>query len=83
MIWVGLLVAAAAGRSEGPGAELEGFKGSATKGRFRKYGLTLCQPITTPTKQGKGVQQGSGVNEENVVQVDHGLLIPCRLDIFA
>ena len=41
----------------------EVLKGSATKGQFRKCGLTVVFQITTPDKQGKGVQQGSGTQK--------------------
>ena len=54
-----------------------GFKGSATKGQLRKRGLTAVVQSVTQQKQGRGVQQGSGIP----FQIDplyHGPLTSCR-----
>ena len=44
------------------GQSLGGVKGSATEGQLRKCGLTvLLSMYLTQKQQGKGVQQGSGI----------------------
>ena len=49
-----------AGGRRGPRrGRLGGFQGSATKGQFRKCGLTVCQ-------RGKGVQQGPGIKKKQL-----------------
>ena len=40
-----------------------GLKGSATKGQFRKCGLTAVHQIMTQQKQGEGAQEGSGIRK--------------------
>ena len=54
---------------------IRGLKGSATKGRFRKCGLTVVVQSMTKRKQGKGVHQGSGIK----LTLCHGPLISCRI----
>ena len=46
------------------------FKGSATKGQFRKCGWTVSAlQSMTPQKQGKGVQQGSGIPKNTIFKL--------------
>ena len=42
---------------------LGGFKRSAAKGQFRKCGLTVMFELMTNKQKGKGVQQGSGIQQ--------------------
>ena len=59
---------------------LGGFKGSATQGQFRKCDSTVVFQSTTQQKQGKGVQQGSGIPKSFFFNLTlyHGPLISCR-----
>ena len=60
---------------------LGGFKGSATKGRFRKCDLKVASRSTTQRKQGKGVQQGSGIPNNSFFKstLYHGPLQTCHI----
>ena len=49
---------------------LEVLKGLPLRVNFENAGRRFLVRITTPTKQGKGVQQGSGILKQHLFEID-------------